>query len=99
MKRISKHKFVSTVLPKNNCIVMGGRASAIYHWYGYVNELCKDPTCPDCPEVHTMIEELIVVDDGFRREWRKRFARYARVPQRQRQRAEYRRKHAKARRV
>jgi len=76
---------------------MGGRHSAIYHFYGYINELCKDPTCPDCPEVQDMIQELIEIDDGFRREWQKLAARYARVPQRLRQRAEYRRKRAKTR--
>lgn len=87
-----KRKFVQAYLPKNNCYTMGGRTAAIYHFYGYVNELCKDSNCPDCPEVLDMINELIEVDDGFRREWQKRSARYARAPQRQQQRAEYRRK-------
>lgn len=95
MKRLSKHKFVRTFLPKMQCYTMGGRHGAIYLWYGYINEICFDPTCPDCPEVRKMISELYDVDDEFRREWSKRATRYARVPQRHYQRAEYRRKRGK----
>lgn len=91
MKRLSKRKFETTELP-SGYTVMSGRWSAIYHWYGYINEICFDPQCEDCPEFRETINELYDVDDGFRREWCKRAARYARVPQRLSLRAKYRRK-------
>lgn len=95
MKRLSKHKFVTTLIP-SGYNVMGGRWSAIYHFRGFVNDglaVCQD--CAECDEFNQMIDELIEVDDGFRREWQKRFARFARVPQRPALRAAHRRKREK----
>ena len=79
-------------MPRLGGVTIGGRGGAVYHFYGTRANLCKDSNCMDFNEIRNMINELIEVDVGFRREWHKRFARYARVPQWQRQRAEYRRK-------
>lgn len=95
MKNQAKYGIVITKLPRNQVYTFGGERGARYNFGGYINNLCKDPNCPDCPEVHAIIEELIEVDVGFRREWQKLSARYARVPQRQYQHAEYRRKRGK----
>lgn len=65
---------------------------ARYHFHGMTIEMCKEPNCPDCPELYNLFNELCTVDSKYRQEWMKLVARTSRVPQRAFRNAEYRRK-------